>query len=342
MPRKKKDASTKDVAALAGVSVGTVSNVLNAPHKVSEATQSRVLAAIEQLGWEPNENARQLRAGRSNTVGMVVMDIANPYFADLFRGAEEALLEAGYSVYIGNSDQDYDREVMLLEHFRRSQVGGVLLAPMGTELKSARVFQKKGIPVVLVDRTNSDEFCQVGVDDFAGGKLAANHLAEQGHKRVAFIGGPESLSQVQNRLQGARAALAESQDVSLLVFPTVALDVEAGKQAALDVLNLPSGLRPTAVFCANDLIAIGMLQGMVAAGIRVPEEMAIIGYDDIVFAAAAAVPLSSIRQPKAEMGREAARILIESIRQVEAGTEPELVTRVFTPALVERASTIRS
>lgn len=340
MAAKKRGVSTKDVAALAGVSIGTVSNALNSPHKVAPATRQRVLVAIEQLGWEPNENARQLRAGRSSTVGMVVMDIANPYFTDVFRGAEEYLLENGYAVNIGNSDQDQDREVMLLDHFRRSQVGGVLLAPMGTDLREAETLRKKGIPVVLVDRATGTEFSGVGVDDFAGGKMAAAHLVELGHRRIGFIGGPESLSQVHNRLRAARAVLANHPDIQLLVFPTAALDVEAGRRAADEVLALPAHLRPTACICANDLIAIGFLQGMVAAGVSVPAEMAIVGYDDIVFAAAAAVPLSSIRQPKFEMGREAARILLEAIRQVEEGADPEVQTSLFTPALVARTSTL--
>lgn len=338
MARRRQTVSTKDVAALAGVSIGTVSNSLNAPHKVAEKTRRRVLAAIEELGWEPNENARQLRAGRSTSIGMVVMDVANPYFTDLFRGAEEYLFERDYSVNIGNSDQQLTRETMLLEQFRRSRVGGVILAPTGTDLKAAEELRDKDIPVVLVDRTTSGEFCGVGVDDVAGGYIAAKHLAERGHKRIAFIGGPESLSQVHNRLRGTRKALKEIGGIALHVFPTPDLDVQAGINAAYEILELPEDLRPTAAFCANDLIAIGLLQALVSADVRVPEDVAIVGYDDIVFAASAAVPLSSVRQQKEEMGREAARMLIAAIEYLDRGEEMPVETKIFTPSLVVRAS----
>jgi len=333
--------SMKDVAALAGVSVGTVSNVLNSPDLVAEQTRLRVEAAIEKLGWVRNETARQLRAGDSRSIGMVVMDIANPFFADVVRGAEEFLYQKGYSVYIGNSDQRLDREATLLDHFQQHRVRGVLFASIGASVERAARLRQRGIPVVLVDRAaGAADFCSVGMDDIEGGRLATAHLLSQGHRRLAVIGGPGDLTQVRDRRRGANFALQAAPEASLLVISTELLDVAWGRRAADDLLLLPERERPTAVFALNDLLAIGLLQGLTLAGVRVPEEIAIVGYDDISFAAAAAVPLSSVRQPRAELGALAAELLFEEIRTAESSEHHEHRGVRMTPELVVRQSSL--
>ncbi len=330
----------KDVAALAGVSVGTVSNVLNSPDLVAEATRERVEIAIEKLGWVRNESARQLRVGHSRSIGMLVMDIANPFFADVVRGAEEFLYDHGYSVHIGNSDQRTDRERMLLEEFEQQRVRGVLLAPIGETAPRAVQMRQRGIPVVLVDRAAGVAgFCSVGSDDIEGGRLAVSHLLDQGHLRLAFVGGPSSLAQVRDRRRGVDLALAASRrPASLLVVSTPVLDVASGAVAAAEILALPDAERPTAVFAANDLLAIGLLQGFVMAGVRVPEDIALIGYDDIAFAAAAAVPLSSIRQARGVLGAQAARLLFDEIHAADSDEPHQHRTVHATPELIVRRS----
>ena len=331
--------SMKDVAALARVSVGTVSNVLNSPDLVADDTRERVELAIAQLGWVRNESARQLRAGHSNSIGMVVMDIANPFFADVVRGAEEFLYSQGYSVHIGNSDQRPGREATLLDQFQQQRERGVLFAPISPGGEHAIPLRRGGIPVVLVDRAvGLPDFCSVGDDDVVGGQLAVQHLLERGHRRLAFVGGPSSLAQVADRKRGAELALLSAPDATLLVISTPALDFESGSQAAGDVIALPLEERPTAIFAANDMLAIGLLQGFVLAGVHVPEEVAIIGYDDIAFAAAAAVPLSSIRQPREQIGREAAIMLFEEIKAAESDGQHAHRTLRLTPDLVVRRS----
>ncbi len=331
--------SMKDVAALARVSVGTVSNVLNAPELVAEATRQRVELAIEKLGWVRNESARQLRIGHSRSIGMVVMDIANPFFADVVRAAEEFLYEQGYSVHIGNSDQRLEREATLLEQFQQQRERGVLFAPIGASGERAVALRQRGIPVVLVDRAvGVADFCSVGVDDLEGGRMAVAHLLEQGHRRLAFVGGPGSLAQVEDRRRGAGLALQAVPSATLLVISTPMLDVVSGIRAAHEVIAMDPAERPTAIFAANDLLAIGLLQGFVLAGVRVPEEVAIIGYDDIAFAAAAAVPLSSVGQPRARLGREAAELLFEEIQASESEEPHEHRTLRMTPELVVRRS----
>ncbi len=331
--------SMRDVAALAGVSIGTVSNVLNSPELVTDPTRERVEAAIEKLGWVRNESARQLRAGRSRSIGMVVMDIANPFFADMVRGAEDVLYRQGYSVHIGNSDQRLDREATVLNHFQQLRVGGVLLAPIGVGAEAAERLRNRGMPVVLLDRAAGVEgFCTVGADDLEGGRLAIAHLLEQGHRRIAVVGGPGELSQVRDRRRGAELAAGAVPDASLLVLSTELLDVGWGSRAAGELLMLPDRERPTAVFALNDLLAIGLLQGFTLAGVRVPEEIAIVGYDDIAFAAAAAVPLSSVRQPRVELGASAAGLLFAEIEAAESQQPHEHRVVRMAPELVVRQS----
>ncbi|PKQ23749.1 MAG: LacI family transcriptional regulator [Actinobacteria bacterium HGW-Actinobacteria-5] len=337
----KNSVSMRDVATLAQVSVGTVSNVLNSPDRVAEATRQRVQAAIEKLGWVPNESARQLRAGRSRSIGMVVMDIANPFFTDVARGAEELLYGEQYSVQIGNSDQDPGREITLLDRFEQQRVGGVLFAPIDDSVERLVRLRQRGIPVVIVDRVGSSvDFCSVGVDDLAGGRLAGQHLLDQGHHRLAFVGGPSSLAQVRDRRRGMELAVEQAGgDVSLLAVSTPTLSLEAGVSSAGEIAALPTGERPTAVFAANDLVAIGLLQGFVTAGLRVPDDVAIIGYDDIAFAAAAAVPLSSVRQPREDIGRKSAELLVREIEAADSGAPHRHEAVRFTPQLIARRST---
>lgn len=335
--------SMRDVAVLAQVSVGTVSNVLNSPDRVSEATRRRVQDAIDKLGWVPNESARQLRAGRSRAIGMVVMDVANPFFTDVARGAERLLYDQQFTVQIGNSDSSSDRELRLLERLQEQRVGGVLLAPIEDSAERVLRLRQRGIPVVLVDRVGtSSDFCSVSVDDLAGGRIAGQHLLDQGHTRLAFVGGPGTLAQVRDRRLGIELAVEQAgPGVSLLAVSTPALSLEAGVNSAGELAALPAGERPTAVFAANDLIAIGLLQGFVTAGLRVPDDMAIIGYDDIAFAAAAAVPLSSIRQPREDIGRRSAELLVSEIEAADTGSAHRHQVVRFTPQLVARRSTQR-
>src|SRR6266478_2869657 len=184
-------ASIKEVAAHAGVSVGTVSNVLNRPDIVAEPTRSRVRAAIKQLGFIRNESARQLRAGRSRTIGLVVLDVANPFFTDVARGVEDEASKSGLSVILCNSDDQRNKETRYLELLEEHRVQGILITPVtGADDRITRL-QQRGTPVVLVDsRSPSRGQCSVSVDDVLGGDLATSHLIEAGHEQIAFVGGP--------------------------------------------------------------------------------------------------------------------------------------------------------
>ncbi|MFI7673716.1 LacI family DNA-binding transcriptional regulator [Actinophytocola sp. NPDC049390] len=328
----------KDVAAVAGVSIGTVSNVLNRPHLVSEATRLRVQAAIVELGFVRNETARQLRAGQSRTIAYVVMDAANPFFNDVARGVEEAARAEGMVVYLCNSNQDGGREREYLERLREQRVQGVLITPIDPGGERLAEMPGRGMPVVLVDCQSVDEQqCSVAVDDVLGGELAMTHLLETGHERIAFVGGPASVQQVRDRFEGARqATLAADRPIELVRMATEALTVAEGRRAGERLVGLPASRRPTAAFCANDLLALGLLQAMVRQGLSVPGDLAVVGYDDIEFAEAAAVPLTSVRQPRELLGRTAARLLLEEASG-DASHQHQQVR--FRPELVVRAST---
>lgn len=330
-------ASIRDVATAAGVSVGTVSNVLNRPDSVAVPTRERVQSAIAELGFVRNESARQLRAGRSRTVGMVVLDVANPFFTDVARGVEDVAAEAGLAVMLCNSDEQTAREGFYLDLLAEQRVQGVLITPVEKETLRLEQLRRRGTPVVLLDRpsTSSDQ-CSVAVDDVLGGELAMAHLVSHGHRRTAFAGGPMSMQQVADRLTGAERAIAASPTPpTLTVLETATLNVAAGRAAGEQLMTVSARKRPTAVFCANDLLALGLLQEMTRQGVRVPDDVAIVGYDDIDFAAAAAVPLSSVRQPRQLLGRTGAELLME---EATAGALHEHRQVVFDPELVVRES----
>lgn len=339
MPRS--STSMKDVAALAGVSLGTVSNVVNTPDVVSPATRERVEVAIAKLGWVPNESARQLRAGRSRVISTVVMDISNPFFTDVLRGVEDCVHERGYNVQVSNSAALVGREDEQLRLLEQQRVGGVLWSPVSGPSGRADALRRRGIPVVLVDRAGDGSgYCSVSVDDVEGGRLAVDHLLTLGHRLVAVVGGPGSLQQVRDRRLGAEVARGQhGGEASLLTVSTQSMESASGVAAADQIIALPDGERPTAVFATNDLLAIGLLQGFVTHGLRVPEDIALIGYDDISFAASAAVPLSSIRQPRTDLGRRAAELLFAEIEAADSEEPHEHQNVRFTPEIVVRRST---
>ena len=330
--------SIREVAARAGVSVGTVSNVLNRPDIVAEATRDRVQAAIQALGFVRNESARQLRAGRSRTIGLVVLDVANPFFTDVARGVEDEASKSGLAVILCNSDEQLDKENRYLELLEEHRVQGVLITPVAGDTRHLDRLQRRGTPVVLVDsKSTTGGQCSVSVDDVLGGQMAVSHLLDGGHDRIAFVGGPANLRQVADRRDGAVRALqaAGRKPGELILLETTTLNVGGGRQAGAQIAELPASRRPTAAFCANDLVALGLLQEMTQRGIRVPRDLAIVGYDDIEFAGGAAVPLTSVRQPRQQLGRSAAQLLLEEA--TDTGTHRHRQV-MFRPELEIRQS----
>ncbi|NBE94213.1 LacI family transcriptional regulator [Nonomuraea sp. KC401] len=326
----------KEVAQLARVSVGTVSNVLNRPEIVSPATRERVFDAIKELGFVRNEVARHLRVGHSRTVGLVVLDVANPFFVDVARGAEAVADDHDTMVVLCNSAGDAGRERRHLDQLEQQRVMGILITPVEAETPWPQELSARGIPVVLVDSPATGLQCSVAVDDRLGGQIAGAHLIERGHRRIVFVGGPMSVKQVADRHAGVAGAVAAAGgDVELLTATAPALTVAEGRAIGERMAALPAAERPTAAFCANDMMALGLLQAMATHGLRVPDDLAIIGYDDIDFAAAAAVPLSSVRQPRELLGRTAIDLLLEEVAEPGRHRHRQVI---FQPDLVVRES----
>ncbi|MGP9536383.1 LacI family DNA-binding transcriptional regulator [Brachybacterium sp. AOP43-C2-M15] len=326
----------KDVARQAGVSVGTVSNVLNRPEIVSPDRRERVEAAITELGYVRNDAARQLKLGRSRTVGAIVLDSGNPFYTQLVGGIEAAAEASQLMVIAGSTGNREQRERLYLSLFEEQRVRGILLASTGGSAELVAAIRRRGTPVVLVESDREARGgSSVSVDDIAGGEIAVQHLAGLGRRHLGVVAARQDLRQVADRLRGARHA-AEQAGLELEVIEAEDLTVLAGRSAGEGIVARPRADRPDAVFCVNDLLAVGVLQAFAFRHqVAVPEEIALVGYDDIAFARSTVVPLTSVSQPADLMGRTALALLEEEIATPDAA--PRHVS--FTPKLVEREST---
>lgn len=324
----------RDVAARAGVSTTTVSNVLNRPEVVSRAATARVEAAIDELGYVPNVAARQLRAGRSSVIGMAVINITNPFFSEVVLGAEEVAETSGYSVFVGNTYDSAVRQSRYLDLFDRQRLDGVLFAPMSDDLDVLERFSARNVPVVLVDRVDpTGRYPSVSVDDVLGGRLAAAHLIQGGARRLMYVGGPATMAQMRERLEGCRIE-ADRAGLGLTVVDEGALSVRLGREIGRRLAMMSPAERPDGIFGGNDEVALGIMHSLLEAGIDVPGEVSIVGYDDIEFASASAVALSSVRQPSRTIGQRAAELMLDAL----AGEEMHDRSVRFDPELVVRES----
>jgi LacI family transcriptional regulator len=325
----------RDVAQAAGVSVGTVSNVLNYPDQVSAKTLAKVQQAMQSLGFVRNGLARQLRMGRGTAIGFVVVNIANPFFADLAHELESAAEEVGHTVVLGSSDQNAAREQRYIDLFDEQRVRGLLIVPQQGLTPRLSRLRAGGTPVVLFDgNIESDEVCSVGLDGSAGGYMAVRHLVETGRRRLVVARGP--LTQNGDRVSGAARAAQETPGVTLTIIETEDLTVQQGRLVAERILALREEDRPDAVFAANDQLAIGLVQTLIVdRTLSIPRDIAIVGYDDIDFAASTVVPLSTIRQPRESLARAA----LDLLEQEVAGDELHQHGRhLLQPELIVRAS----
>ena len=323
--------SMQDVADHAGVAIGTVSNVLNRPNLVAERTRRKVESAITALGFVRNSAARSLAAGSSNTVGLVLVDLENSFFVDIARGVEATTARAGLKLLLANSDIDQTRQRDYLEHFDEARSAGVILAPLDGPLDDAFTVHSHGRPIVLVNAPVTDEkLCSVIIDDELGGQLAAQHLIDQGCRHLAFLAGPLQFQAITKRLTGARKATKQAR-VRLTVVEADTLKASSGRAAAIELLT-PSRL-VDGIVCCSDPQAVGVIGTALDLGIAVPDEIAVIGYDDNHFAADSVIPVSTIGQAGVRMGEIAAELLLEEIndpinhRHRTVVIEPRLLPR---------------
>ena len=327
----------REVATLAEVSLGTVSHFINHPSRVSPEKSERIQKAIDQLGYVRNNAAWQLRLGRSDTIAYIAPDVSNPFFATIAEGVEQRAATHDLSVFISNSNRSKSRENAYLEMFESQGVQGLLVASHDPVEDRLLALRSRGVPSVLVGQhATSLEQPSVSVDDIAGGYAAARHLLDTGRRRIAFVGGPLGIRQVADRLEGAGTAMREVSDATLEIVNVSQRTIAEGREVGRALATRRGSSRIDAVFAVNDLLGLGILQSLDLAGVRVPHDVAIIGYDDIEFAAASLVPLSTIKTPHEGFGHAAVDLLVNEMTSTPAEMQRHVV---FQPELVTRAST---
>jgi LacI family transcriptional regulator, galactose operon repressor len=327
--------TVKDVASKAGVSPITVSRVINGGNLVSEQTRRAVLEAIEELGYKPNLLARSLVHGSAAPlVGFVATELANPFYAPLISAVQEVARLRDHLVVIADSERHLANEATYLQQFERLRIGGVLVTPLSPDSGPLETLRSAGVPVVVVARRWEDGD-YVTADNTLGGRMVGSHLLDLGHRHIAVVALDEpGHTAAADRLAGFRARLAESN----LEAPTIwtkSLSTSEGASSAGEILALSP--RPTAVFVMADRLAIGVVHELLKCGIGVPDELSVVGYDDIHYSAFLEVPLTTVALPTAEIGRIAAEILFD---RMAAGASAEPWRQVLLPPrLVIRAST---
>lgn len=325
-----------DVARRAGVSVMTVSRAINRKPDISPATCQRILEIAERLNYRPNNIARGLVTKHTGTIGLVMPDIANPFFSEVARGVEHVAYAEGYNVFLCNTDEDPAREIAVLRSLEEKRVEGILVCSSRLEDEELRAALAYHSAVVLVNRRlEGSNVSAVLVDDEAGGRMATQHLLQAGHRAVGFLAGPPVSRSGQQRQKGYRAAFAAARlPYNPHWVQHCSPIVQGGVLAAHELLTTHPEL--TALFCYNDLVAVGALQACAELGRRVPEDMAVVGFDDIPLAALVSPPLTTCHVARYELGAQAMQLLLACIQSCsderkEIVLQPRLVIRASAP-----------
>ncbi len=326
-----KPVTIRDVAVHAGVSRSTVSYALTQPDRLSADTLKRVTASFQELGYIGNDAARQLRVGHSRAIGLIVSNTANPIYAELADGADREATLHGRFILLANSRESLQRERDYIAFFESQQVSGILIAPVDEVPDELIELGQRGTPFVLIGTPSKpDAYRSLSGDNTLGGHLAASHLIAQGRRKLLYVGG-HHLHAVE-RSRGAQAAVTGAGNTTLEVVRVAQQTAGEGEAVARALLTRPRAGLPDGIFCGNDLLALGLMHTLLAAGIGVPADVSLVGYDDIAFADFAVVPLTTIRHPSAELGAGAVQLLMgtlpdDQIANTEASFQPRLVVR---------------
>lgn len=328
-----------DVASRAGVALGTVSNVINRPYKVTEKTRLRVQAAIDELGFVRNGTAGSLAKGTSNTIGFVTIDLGNSFFLDMARGAEDEAQTVGRTLLLANTDLNQAKQDAYLSLFDEERMAGILLAPMPHSLEHAEKVRAHGRPVVILnDSFDGTDSCSVLVNNEHGGYLAAKHLIDIGRRRIAFVGGPDSLTPIHDRHVGVQRAIDETDGaVTLEHVPTKEVQTDDGRRVGKTIAARGRRRMPDGIVAAADLLAVGIVQSFLTAGVDIPGDVAIIGYDNNRMAWDSSIPISTLSQPGREMGKAGSQLLLEEILTPDTHVHRRII---LEPSLIVRQSTV--
>jgi len=322
------------VAQRAKVATSTVSRTINQTGKISAATQDHVRQVMREMGYKPNRVARRLRAsgGKCHLIGLIIPNIQNPFFADLARGVEDVAYQNNFAVLLCNYDEDFKKQQFYLDVMQAESVDGMILSPLRESDKAITRIVGNGFSVVCVDRSLiGAAIDKVVVDNQRGAFEAVSHLLEKGHRRIGFISGPIDSSTGRERLAGYKTALAQA---GVACEPTLIAHgdyrEESGRRLAEALLSRRSP--PSALFIANNLMLIGAIETIAAKSLRIPKDIAVVGFDDLPLAAVFTPPLTIVRQPAYEVGRSAAELLLKRIEEPQRATVsiqllPELVIR---------------
>ncbi len=330
-----KPPTMREVAELAGVSIQTVSCVVNGTGSISPQTRTRVLRAIDQLNYRRDPIARSMRTRRTRLIGLLVLDITNPVLSVIASAVESAAYHHGYKVVLSNISMDPDREHESLEALAGGLVDGLIIVNMVDRVRTCRFLLEEQLHTVLIDCLPESDLPSVGVDNFRAAYLATRHAIELGHQRIAHLAGSSTLWMARQRIQGYRQALAafDLTYQQVIVSPNERWDYQAGYETMRQLLS--HAPLPTAIFAASDQMAIGAYRAIAEAGLRIPDDLSVIGFDDMEAASFAVPPLTTIRQPFTELASNAVDLLLQLI----AGQRPESAQLVLPPELIIRGST---
>ncbi len=307
-------ANIKDVAKRANVSITTVSHIINQTRYVSDELTDRVKKAMEELDYHPNSLARGLRSGKTKTIGLVIPDISNQFFAEISRKIEDNGFEYGYSVILCNTDDDSQKEKSYIDVLLAKKVEGIIFISSGAESNNLEKTMDFSIPIVVVDRDiKENNYDVVLVDNSIGGFEATRYLIELGHRRIGCIGGPSPITPSAQRVAGYKRALQEAGipvDTDLIIFGD--FRYESGNKAMCALLSLPQP--PTAVFASNDMMALGAIQAVNDKGMKIPDDISVIGFDNIPFSQTISPTLTTMAQPIHEMANLVVDLLIDKIK----------------------------
>jgi LacI family transcriptional regulator len=325
----------KDIAREVGVSAATVSRALADSPLVNEKTKQRIQHVAQILDYERNELARGLVKGSSRALGLIVPDITNPFFSDIARGVGEITDQYGFGVILCNTGEQFDTELKYIRLLRRKRVDGFILASVTVDDPVVQELAGNDTPFILVSRLSRSTAAPfIVVDDRAGARLAVEHLVNLGHKQIGFVGGPSDVQASRDRMVGYQEILQEHHFETRKDWACYAgFNQAAGRRAGRKILALRP--RPTAIFAANDVTALGVLEAAEELGLNIPHDLSLVGYDNIVYASLPRIQLTTVAQPAVEMGQIAADWLLSVIR----GKKRSPLQQILTPQLIIRSTT---